>query len=52
MKCAAIGLKKLFGLTDKHINLSPPFYMRFSLIVQAIENAHLSLYFVLYLNWA
>ena len=55
MNRAAIGLRKLFKLTDEHINLSPRLRMRLNLAAQVIDNSHLNLYLVLHLlhlNWA
>ena len=48
MNRAAIGLRKLFKLTDKHINLSPRLRMRVNLAAQVIDKSPLNLYLVLH----
>ena len=52
MSRAAIGLRKLFKLTDEDISLSPRSRMRVNLVTHLIENSALILYLVLHLNWA
>ena len=55
MNRPAIGLRKLFKLTDEHVSLSPRLRMRLNLAAQVIDNSPLNLYLVLhllYLNWA
>ena len=51
MNRAATGLRKLFKLTDEHINLSPRLGMRVNLAAQVIDNSPLNLYLVLHLPY-